>query len=168
MQLQSNSTLENSLDGDNNFIEFLLSRGPKSTQISLKLDKGKCTYEYNPTCAYLWRSSLNKSGPPWKVIHTSHLYLIWKQSWNTLLSWFLSCTSLRLVRRGSGSLWGEISGSEAHISDLGFWASVVGTTQEGLDYILPHKMSSMWLYPSSYMENSLYMWLGVRVFVVQI
>lgn len=54
MQLCSNYTLDSSLDGDNDCIEFLFPRGPKSTKISPKSDKGKCIYEANTTCAYLF------------------------------------------------------------------------------------------------------------------
>lgn len=41
------------IDGDDYGTEFIILRGPKSAQISIKSDKGKCTYEVNPTYAHL-------------------------------------------------------------------------------------------------------------------
>ena len=44
---------------------------------------------YEPTCAYLIRSTLKQIAHPWKAINTSDLNLIWTSSWMIILFSYL-------------------------------------------------------------------------------
>ena len=84
MKIWSNSTLDYSLDGNDDGIEFLFLRGPKSTYISHHSDKKKLIFDFAPIHGYWIRSTsliwtgrpqhqMDIIGTPLKHINTSDL-----------------------------------------------------------------------------------------------
>lgn len=64
---------------------FLFPRGLILTIEVLNLDKGKCIFEINPTCAYFLTLALKKIWHTWKPINTCDLNLIQTYLWIILV-----------------------------------------------------------------------------------